>query len=89
MDTCNLNTNISYFHGSLLQTRLFTLYICPCQVTYLENKITDTPIKLNARLNPHDGEPFLDHTLYHHLFGNLLVYLTVVTCLISHTLFIK
>ena len=41
-----------------------------------DNRIVDTPIEYNCRLNSHDGESLFDATLYKQLVGSL-IYLTI------------
>ena len=48
-----------------------------------DNKIVDTPIEYNCRLNSHDGESLSDVTLYRQLVGSL-IYLTVTRLDISY-----
>ena len=52
-----------------------------------DNKIVDTPIEYNCRLNSHDGEPLSDATLYRQLVGSL-IYLTVTRLDISYAVHI-
>ena len=46
------------------------------QANIIDNKIVDTPIEYNCRLNSHDGESLSDASLYRQLVGSL-IYLTV------------
>ena len=41
-----------------------------------DNRIVDTPIEYNCRLNSHDGESLFDATLYKQLVESL-IYLTI------------
>jgi hypothetical protein len=83
--------NLSYFLSLEISSSSDGFYLT--QVKYISDllsqanltdcKIVDTPTKLNARLNLHDGEPLRDPTLYRHLVGSL-VYLTVTRPDISY-----
>uniref|UniRef100_A0A2N9G6A2 Reverse transcriptase Ty1/copia-type domain-containing protein n=1 Tax=Fagus sylvatica TaxID=28930 RepID=A0A2N9G6A2_FAGSY len=57
------------------------------RVGITDNKIVDTPIEYNNRLNTHDGEPLPDATLYRQLVESL-VYLTVTRPDISYAVHI-
>uniref|UniRef100_A0A2N9FVK1 Reverse transcriptase Ty1/copia-type domain-containing protein n=1 Tax=Fagus sylvatica TaxID=28930 RepID=A0A2N9FVK1_FAGSY len=57
------------------------------RVGITDNKIVDTPIEYNNRLNTHGGEPLLDATLYRQLVGSV-VYLTVTQPDISYSVHI-
>jgi hypothetical protein len=65
----------------LTQAKYISNLLSQANLTY--NKIVDTPIELNTRLTPNDGEPLRDVTLYRHLVGSL-VYLTVTRPDISY-----
>uniref|UniRef100_A0A2N9J6E8 Reverse transcriptase Ty1/copia-type domain-containing protein n=1 Tax=Fagus sylvatica TaxID=28930 RepID=A0A2N9J6E8_FAGSY len=52
-----------------------------------DNKIVDTPIEYNNRLNTHDGEPLPNATFYRQLVGSL-VYLTITRLDISYAVHI-
>jgi hypothetical protein len=49
--------------GYYLTQAKYTSYIL-LRANLIDNKIVDTPIQLNAHLNPRDGEPICDLTLY-------------------------
>ena len=65
------SSSIGYY---LIQAKYTSDLISQARIT--DNKIVDTPIEYNNRLNTHHGEPLSDATLYRQLVGSL-VYLTV------------
>ena len=67
-------------HGIWL---IFPLEISQPSIT--DNKIVDTTIEYNCRLNSHDGESLSDATLYRQLVGSL-IYLTVTRPTISYAI---
>jgi hypothetical protein len=81
----------SYFLGLEISSSSYGYYLTQAKCisnllsrdNLIDSKIVDTPIELNTRLTPFDGEPLHDFTLYRHLVGSL-VYLTVTRPDISY-----
>jgi hypothetical protein len=86
---------LSYFHGLEVSSSSNGYYLTQAKYTsdlisragITDNKIVDTPIEYNNRLNTNDGEPLLDATLYRQLVGSL-VYLIVTRPNISYAVHI-
>uniref|UniRef100_A0A2N9HMZ1 Integrase catalytic domain-containing protein n=1 Tax=Fagus sylvatica TaxID=28930 RepID=A0A2N9HMZ1_FAGSY len=86
---------LSYFLGLEVSSSSDGYYLTRAKYTsdlisqagITDNKIVDTPIEYNNRLNTHDGEPLPDATLYRQLVGSL-VYLTVTRPDISYAVHI-
>ena len=72
----------SFADGYYLTQAKYTLNLIS-RASITNNKIFDTPIEYNRRLNSHDGESLYDATLYRHLVGSL-IYLTVTRPDISY-----
>ncbi|KAK1621035.1 hypothetical protein QYE76_026552 [Lolium multiflorum] len=53
------------------------------RATLGDERTVDTPMELNVKLRPTDGDPLPDPTRYHHLVGSL-VYLAVTSPDISY-----
>ena len=82
---------LNYFLGLEVSSSAYGYY--PTQAKYTsdlisrtsntDNKIVDTPIEYNCRLNSHDGKSLSDATLYRQLVGSL-IYLTITRPNISY-----
>ena len=53
----------------------------------IDSKTVSTPLKLNVKLNPTDGEPLSDATLYRQLVGSL-IYLTVTRSDLAYAVYL-
>ena len=84
---------LNYFLGLEVSSSAYGYYLTQAKYTsdlmsrasITDNKIVDTPIEYNCRLNSHDGESLFDAALYRKLVGSL-IYLTVTRLDISYAI---
>ena len=76
---------LNYFLGLEVSSSADGYYLTHAKYTFdlmsrasiTDNKIVNTPIEYNYRLNSHDGESLFDTTIYRQLVGSL-IYFTVL-----------